>query len=70
MSDVNDYREPATGRKPAFCLFRDKKREWRFTLVGANGEPIATSESYTRKADARRGIEAVVEAARIAEVVG
>lgn len=51
-----------TDRRPKFRVFRDKAREWRFTLVGANGEPIATSEAYTRKADAERGIEAVIEA--------
>lgn len=54
--------------KPTFRVFRDAKRQWRFSLVAANGEPLMQSEAYTRKADAVRGIEAVVEAAREAVV--
>lgn len=46
-------------------------RAWYFTLVGRNGETLATSELYTRKRDAVRGAgdakhaaaEAVVEVA-------
>lgn len=29
--------------------------QWRWTLKGGNGEIMATSEGYTRKADAERG---------------
>jgi uncharacterized protein YegP (UPF0339 family) len=28
------------------------KLRWYFTIKGANGEPVAQSESYNRKADA------------------
>lgn len=34
-------------------------RGFRFRLKAGNGEPIATSESYTTKADALNGIESV-----------
>lgn len=29
-----------------------RNREYRFNLIGSNGEKIATSETYTRKAKA------------------
>lgn len=37
-------------------IFKDAAGEWRYRIKGANGEPMATSEGYTRKADARRGL--------------
>ena len=33
-------------------VFKDKAGEYRWTKVAANGEPVATSESYTTKASA------------------
>lgn len=35
---------------------KDAAGEWRYHIAGANGEPMATSEGYGRKADARRGL--------------
>lgn len=40
-----------------FEFFKDKKGEERFRVKGANGEIVATSEGYTRLADARRGAD-------------
>lgn len=37
-----------------FVVFEDHLGEWRFRLVAGNGEPMAASEGYTRKADAIR----------------
>lgn len=38
---------------------KDAAGEWRYHIAGANGEPMATSEGYGRKADARRGLNAL-----------
>lgn len=35
-------------------LKRTRNSEFRFNLVGANGEPIATGETYTKKAMAKK----------------
>jgi uncharacterized protein YegP (UPF0339 family) len=43
---------------PSYWLYRDAKREWRWTYHASNGEPIAvSSEGYVRRADANRSIE-------------
>jgi uncharacterized protein YegP (UPF0339 family) len=34
--------------------FQDKQGEWRFTIRAANGEPVAQSEGYADKRDARK----------------
>jgi uncharacterized protein YegP (UPF0339 family) len=34
-----------------------KDGEFYFVIEGANGEVVATSETYTRRADAERGAE-------------
>jgi uncharacterized protein YegP (UPF0339 family) len=39
-----------------FEVFQDQDQEWRWRLRASNGEILATSESYTREADAKRGI--------------
>lgn len=39
-----------------FEVFQDDAGEWRWRLVAANGEPLATSEGYTQKGDAIRGV--------------
>jgi uncharacterized protein len=43
--------------------------QFRFRLKAANGEIVATGESYTTKAGATAGTEAVQRAAADAEVV-
>lgn len=37
-------------------IFQDEHGEWRFRVKGRNGEVVATSEGYTRSADAERGL--------------
>ncbi len=39
-------------RKPYFLIFQDRAGEWRWTLYGANHEPVATSEGYSNGARA------------------
>ncbi len=48
---------------PKFVISTDKKGQFRFNLVAANGEIIASSQAYDEKAGAKRGIAAVVRAA-------
>jgi uncharacterized protein YegP (UPF0339 family) len=36
-------------------VFEDDDCMWRWRVQAANGEIVASSEAYTRKADARRG---------------
>lgn len=42
-----------------------RKGEWYFHVVADNGEIVAQSEAYTRKADAERGAEDFRRAARV-----
>jgi len=46
-----------------------KDREWYFVLTGGNGQPIAVSETYTRRSDALRGAERFCVLVAMAEVV-
>ncbi|WP_205474216.1 DUF1508 domain-containing protein [Nocardioides sp. SYSU D00038] len=52
-----------------FEIFKDKSGGYRFRLKAANGEQVASSESYTTKASAIGGTEAVQRAADGASVV-
>lgn len=36
-------------------IFQDEAGEWRYRILGRNGEKMATSEGYTRPHDAERG---------------
>lgn len=42
-----------------FIMTKDKKGEFRFKLVAANGQTIAVSEGYATKAACQNGIESV-----------
>jgi uncharacterized protein len=42
-----------------FVVKKDKAGQFRFNLVAGNGEIIASSEGYTTKAAAEKGIESV-----------
>ena len=35
-------------------LLKSKKGQYYFTICGKNGQTVVTSETYTRKADAKR----------------
>ncbi len=45
---------------PKFVISTDKKGQFRFSLVAANGEVVAASEAYPAKAAAKKGIASVV----------
>lgn len=54
-----------------FVVYQDAAGEWRWRLVAANGQVIATSgEGYTRKADAERAVDTVRGGAAVARVEG
>lgn len=36
---------------------KSRDGQWYFVATARNGEPVATSETYTRKADAVRGAQ-------------
>ncbi len=52
-----------------FVLKKGSTGKFRFSLVAANGEIVATSETYESKSGPKSGIEAVRRAAASAEVV-
>src|SRR5689334_10005615 len=39
-----------------FEVYEDDSGEWRWRVKGDNGQIVAASEGYTRKADAERGL--------------
>ena len=55
--------------EPKFEWFKDKAGKFRFRLLAANGEIIATSEGYSSKDACVSGIESVKKNAPIAKVV-
>ncbi len=55
--------------EPKFEWFKDKAGKFRFRLVAANGEIIATSEAYNSKDGCVNGIESVKKNAPIAKIV-
>lgn len=46
-------------RMGTFQVFQDKSGDWRWRLRAANSRVIAQSESYTRKYDAVRAVQAI-----------
>ena len=55
---------------PHFQLRRGRNSAWRFVLVAGNNEIIATSENYTTKAKAVKGIAAVMAATHAIDAWG
>jgi hypothetical protein len=55
--------------EPKFEWYKDKAGKFRFRLVAANGETIATSEAYSSKDGCVNRIESVKKNAPIAKVV-
>jgi uncharacterized protein len=45
-----------------FEITKDKSGKYRFHLKAGNGEIVAASQAYARKANAEKGIEAVRKA--------
>lgn len=52
-----------------FEVYEDRAGKFRFRLKASSGTVLATSEAYSTRADARRGVEAVMAAAESAQVV-
>ena len=52
-----------------FEVYKDKKGEFRFRLRAANGETIATGESYPSKAAVQKGIASIQKNAATAPIV-
>lgn len=46
-------------KNPKYCIFKDKKGEFRFNLKAGNGQIILASEGYTAKAGCKNGIKSV-----------
>lgn len=57
-------------RIPRYEVYRSKEdAQFRYRLVGANGEPMCASEAYSSRKDARRGARAARLASLAARVV-
>ena len=54
--------------EPVFEWYKDKAGKYRFRLKAANGEIIATSESYESKEGCTGGIESIKKNAPIAKI--
>jgi len=52
-----------------FEIYKDKAGEFRFRLKAGNGEIIATSEGYSSKSGAQKGVKSVQTNAAAATVV-
>lgn len=52
-------------KKPRFQFYVNKKKEHCWRLRASNGEILASGEGFTRKVDAKRGVQAVKESVRI-----
>jgi uncharacterized protein YegP (UPF0339 family) len=55
--------------EPKFEWYKDKAGKFRFRLLAANGEKIATGEAYSSKDACVNGIESVKKNAPIAKIV-
>ncbi|MHA6760221.1 YegP family protein [Streptacidiphilus sp. PAMC 29251] len=51
-----------------FEVYEDKVHMWRFRLKAANGEIVASGDSYPTRSGAEKGCEAVKRAAAEADV--
>ena len=52
-----------------FTIYKDKKGEFRWKLLAANGQQIANSgEGYTTKASCKNGINSVIKNAPKAKI--
>ncbi len=63
---VEDF---AVEKNPKFEVYTDKSGEFRFRLKASNGQIIATSEGYAKKASCLNGIESVRKNVVDAEII-
>ena len=61
VGEIEDQTEEgfAVQKHPKFEVYTDKAGEFRFRLKAKNGQIIATSEGYKKKASCLNGIESV-----------
>ena len=68
MKGIDAVRRYAMSDEGEFRIARDRRGEYRFTLLAPNREVIVRSEGYTTRPSCRNGIEAVKRYARDAEI--
>lgn len=60
LASINHAVNMKTKRRAKITFRKTKagaqKGEWRYRIFAFNGEPLATSEGYTSKHDAKRGL--------------
>jgi len=56
-------------KKPKFELFIDSVGEYRFRLVAPNGKIVLSSEGYTSRHGAKKGIRSIKRNAKKAKIV-
>ena len=56
-------------KKPKFELFKDVAGEYRFRLVAPNGKIVLSSEGYTSRHGAVKGINSIKRNAKKAKIV-
>jgi uncharacterized protein YegP (UPF0339 family) len=50
-------------REPKIVVYKDRKKEWRWRLIAANGKAIANSgEGYKRRIDMLKALGTIYEA--------
>lgn len=54
-SQVGEHISHPEGRRPYVEVYEDVAGNWRYRVVGANGEIVAASEPYVSKSNATRG---------------
>jgi len=54
--------------KPVFKIFKGKDRQFYFTLIAPNGEPVCQSEGYKSLQGCKKGIRAVIKYSKIATI--
>lgn len=52
-----------------FVIFKDKRKQWRFSLVARNGKIVCTSEGYKTKSNAKATIRTIKWNAQYAGIV-
>jgi uncharacterized protein YegP (UPF0339 family) len=52
-----------------FTVYKDRAKQYRFNLKAANGEIIASGESYPDKKSALKGIASIQKNAAVAKIV-
>ena len=71
IANIEDQTAPdyEVAKNPKFEIYEDKAGEFRFRLKARNGEVIAVSEAYTKKASCQNGIASVQKNAPEADIV-